>query len=141
MVQSDLAEGAKAGSFVAAPQGLFPAPLPPGRGGSRLLPRFTLLGRAAAKALQDGRMLDVPLSHTFYRCSPFLAAPWKAPLGGATAGLRGLCVCTVLDVQLSYPLLPVQCLDIPNRDAQQNQRLGLGPLAGDVSEWASFLLL
>lgn len=68
MVQSDLAEGAKAGSFVAAPQGLFPAPLPPSRGGSRLLPRFTLLGRAAAKALQDGRMLDVPLSYTFYRC-------------------------------------------------------------------------
>jgi hypothetical protein len=68
MVQSDLAEGAKAGSFVAAPQGLFPAPLPPGRQGSRLLPRFTLLGRAAAKALQDGRMLDVPLSYTFYRC-------------------------------------------------------------------------
>ena len=70
-LQSDLAEGAKAGSFVAAPQGLFPAPLPPGRQGSRLLPRFTLLGRAAAKALQDGRMLDVPLSYTFYRCSAF----------------------------------------------------------------------
>lgn len=50
-----------------APQGLFPAPLPPSRQGSRLLPRFTLLGRAAAKALQDGRMLDVPLSYTFYR--------------------------------------------------------------------------
>lgn len=67
--QSDLAEGGKAGAFVSAPQGLFPAALPPTRQGSRLLPRFTLLGRAAAKALQDGRMLDVPLSYTFYRCS------------------------------------------------------------------------
>lgn len=66
-LQSEVAEGGKASAFVAAPQGLFPAPLPPGRQGSRLLPRFTLLGRAAAKALQDGRMLDVPLSYTFYR--------------------------------------------------------------------------
>ncbi len=65
--QSELAEEGKAGAFVTAPQGLFPAPLPPNRGGSRVLPRFALLGRAAAKALQDGRMLDVPLSHTFYR--------------------------------------------------------------------------
>ncbi len=55
------------GSFVHAPQGLFPSPLPPNRSGSRLLPRFTLTGRAAAKALQDGRMLDVPLSYTFWR--------------------------------------------------------------------------
>jgi hypothetical protein len=93
LVQSDLAEGGKAGAFVAAPQGLFPAPLPPVRGGSRVLPRFTLLGRAAAKALQDGRMLDVPLSYTFYRCSSCLAAPWKAPLGGVAAGSWGFWLC------------------------------------------------
>ena len=66
-LQSELVEGNKASSFVTAPQGLFPAPLPPTRSGSRLLARFTLLGRAAAKALQDGRMLDVPLSYTLYR--------------------------------------------------------------------------
>ena len=66
--QSDLLEGEAAGAFVTAPQGLFPAPLPPQRTAGRVLGRFTLLGRAAAKALQDGRMLDVPLAYTFYRC-------------------------------------------------------------------------
>ena len=33
-----------------------------------VLDRFLLLGRAAAKALQDGRLLDVPLSYVFYKC-------------------------------------------------------------------------
>lgn len=67
-VQSELVEGEAAGAFVSAPQGLFPAPLHNKRSAARLLGRFTLLGRAAAKALQDGRMLDVPLAYTFYRC-------------------------------------------------------------------------
>lgn len=35
--------------------------------GSRVLDRFKLLGRAMAKALQDGRLLDIPLSPVFYR--------------------------------------------------------------------------
>lgn len=30
---------------------------------------FKLLGRAMAKALQDNRLLDLPLSYVFYRCS------------------------------------------------------------------------
>ena len=29
---------------------------------------FKLLGRAMAKALQDNRLLDLPLSYVFYRC-------------------------------------------------------------------------
>jgi len=66
-MQSELVEGEAAGAFVSAPQGLFPAPLHNKRSAARLLGRFTLLGRAAAKALQDGRMLDVPLAYTFYR--------------------------------------------------------------------------
>lgn len=33
----------------------------------RVLDRFRLLGRAVAKALQDGRLLDLPLSYAFYR--------------------------------------------------------------------------
>jgi len=33
-----------------------------------VLQRFVLLGRAAAKALQDSRLLDVPLSYVFYKC-------------------------------------------------------------------------
>lgn len=123
-------EGVKASELVVAPQGLFPAPLPPGQRGddskvSRLIdgmgergwavwsvavmqhlrtarPRpctmlqncspdldahclclcppparplirlqavahFRLLGRAVAKALQDNRLLDLPLSPLFYR--------------------------------------------------------------------------
>lgn len=42
-----------------------------------MLPRFALLGRATAKALQDGRMLDVPLSYTFYRCGDLFRKPQK----------------------------------------------------------------
>ena len=50
---------------------------PPGDSGPEglVLQRFVLLGRAAAKALQDSRLLDVPLSYVFYKC----AAPF--PLG------------------------------------------------------------
>jgi hypothetical protein len=92
LVQSDMAEGGKAGAFVAAPQGLFPAPLPPSRQGSRLLPRFTLLGRAAAKALQDGRMLDVPLSYTFYRCAAAAPLHVAARFGGHHATYMQLVV-------------------------------------------------
>jgi hypothetical protein len=36
--------------------------------GSKVVERFRLLGRAMAKALQDSRLLDIPLSYTFYRC-------------------------------------------------------------------------
>jgi E3 ubiquitin-protein ligase TRIP12 len=53
-----------------ARHGLFPAPLspsaPPGDV-TRVCDLFTLLGRATAKAIQDGRMLDVPLSGAFYK--------------------------------------------------------------------------
>lgn len=35
--------------------------------GSKVVERFRLLGRAMAKALQDSRLLDIPLSYTFYR--------------------------------------------------------------------------
>ena len=34
---------------------------------SKVLDRFRLLGRAMAKALQDNRLLDIPLSYAFYR--------------------------------------------------------------------------
>lgn len=33
----------------------------------KVLDRFKLLGRAMAKALQDSRLLDIPLSYVFYR--------------------------------------------------------------------------
>lgn len=51
-------------------QGLFAAPQHPTKrkASDRVLELFKLLGRAMAKALQDGRLLDLPLSYVFYRC-------------------------------------------------------------------------
>jgi len=56
--------------LVCTRHGLFPAPLPPDAAPdevSRVCGLFTLLGRASAKAIQDGRLLDVPLSGAFYK--------------------------------------------------------------------------
>jgi E3 ubiquitin-protein ligase TRIP12 len=59
--------------FVQAPLGLFPRPWPPntdsscGSQFSKVLDNFRLLGRVMAKALQDGRLLDLPLSTAFYK--------------------------------------------------------------------------
>lgn len=70
MQSEELGEEDKRGSYVVAAQGLFPRPLPHGKQGSKspVLERFRLLGRAMAKALQDNRMLDIPLSYVFYKC-------------------------------------------------------------------------
>jgi E3 ubiquitin-protein ligase TRIP12 len=55
--------------YVHAPRGLFPAPLPPAEraGGGKVVESFRLLGRAVGKALQDSRLMDLPLSDVFYR--------------------------------------------------------------------------
>jgi E3 ubiquitin-protein ligase TRIP12 len=57
--------------LVVAPLGLFPRPLAPGSarddGSSTVARHFRLLGRVVAKALQDCRLLDLPLSPVFYR--------------------------------------------------------------------------
>eukprot|EP00252_Welwitschia_mirabilis_P013075 TRINITY_DN288_c0_g1_i1.p1 TRINITY_DN288_c0_g1~~TRINITY_DN288_c0_g1_i1.p1 ORF type:complete len:1842 (-),score=375.52 TRINITY_DN288_c0_g1_i1:355-5880(-) len=59
--------------FVHAPFGLFPRPYPPGMDVSngsqfsKVVEYFRLLGRVMAKALQDGRLLDLPLSTAFYK--------------------------------------------------------------------------
>lgn len=56
--------------LVYAPKGLFPAPLPESqRGSSKVIDYFRLLGRTMAKSLQDSRLLDLPLSHTFYKAA------------------------------------------------------------------------
>ncbi|KAJ9527361.1 hypothetical protein QJQ45_025630 [Haematococcus lacustris] len=55
--------------YVNAPWGLFPQPLAPGsraRGG-KVVEYFRLLGRSLGKALQDSRLMDLPLNYTFYR--------------------------------------------------------------------------
>uniref|UniRef100_A0A7I4DP31 HECT domain-containing protein n=1 Tax=Physcomitrium patens TaxID=3218 RepID=A0A7I4DP31_PHYPA len=57
--------------YVTAPQGLFPRPWHPDTDPAsnknywKVLEHFRLLGRVMAKALQDGRLLDVPLSTAF----------------------------------------------------------------------------
>ncbi|CAA2997565.1 E3 ubiquitin- ligase UPL3 [Olea europaea subsp. europaea] len=59
--------------MIRAPLGLFPRPWPPsadtfdGSQFSKVKEYFRLLGRVMAKALQDGRLLDLPLSVAFYK--------------------------------------------------------------------------
>lgn len=75
----------EASEYVNAPWGLFPAPLSAsqrlGAPAKAVVDHFRLLGRTLAKALQDCRLMDLPLSYVFYRC--------RLPLGGGgTWGLR-----------------------------------------------------
>nr|GMC85326.1 E3 ubiquitin-protein ligase UPL3 [Ipomoea batatas] len=59
--------------LIIAPLGLFPCPWPPSAENSegqplfKAIEYFRLLGRVMAKALQDGRLLDLPLSTAFYK--------------------------------------------------------------------------
>ncbi|KAK7404378.1 hypothetical protein VNO78_05238 [Psophocarpus tetragonolobus] len=61
------------GELVQAPLGLFPRPWPANADASegtqffKVIEYFRLLGRVMAKALQDGRLLDLPLSVAFYK--------------------------------------------------------------------------
>ncbi|XP_057436689.1 E3 ubiquitin-protein ligase UPL3-like [Lotus japonicus] len=61
------------GELVQAPLGLFPRPWPANADTSdsskfsKVVEYFRLLGRVMAKALQDGRLLDLPLSVAFYK--------------------------------------------------------------------------
>ncbi|KAL0923505.1 hypothetical protein M5K25_007564 [Dendrobium thyrsiflorum] len=70
---SDEENTAQNRDFIRAPLGLFPRPWPPnadaseGSHFSKVLEYFRLLGRVIAKALQDGRLLDLPLSTAFYK--------------------------------------------------------------------------
>ncbi|CAA6655990.1 unnamed protein product [Spirodela intermedia] len=78
---NDFSAPGKAGSnkavdhsdLVDAPLGLFPRPWPPtadssdGSPFSKVIEYFRLVGRVMAKALQDGRLLDIPLSTGFYK--------------------------------------------------------------------------
>ncbi|KAK9287416.1 hypothetical protein L1049_015837 [Liquidambar formosana] len=70
---SGLSSAAGDRDLVHAPLGLFPRPWPPnadasdGSKFSKLIEYFRLVGRVMAKALQDGRLLDLPLSTAFYK--------------------------------------------------------------------------
>lgn len=60
-------------NIVQSPLGLFPQPWPPTAAASegskffKVVEYFRLVGRVMAKALQDGRLLDLPLSTAFYK--------------------------------------------------------------------------
>lgn len=55
--------------MIVAPHGLFPVPILDTLATTRTIERFRLLGRMMAKALQDSRLLDLPLSQCFYRAA------------------------------------------------------------------------
>ncbi|KAF0930868.1 hypothetical protein E2562_035966 [Oryza meyeriana var. granulata] len=63
----------KKSNLIQSPLGLFPRPWPPNTASSegskffRVVEHFLLVGRVMAKALQDGRLLDLPLSTAFYK--------------------------------------------------------------------------
>ncbi len=57
---------------------------------------FRLLGRAVAKALQDGRLLDLPLSPLFYR----LALQRRVDLYDIRRLDAGLGECLLLEVEM-----------------------------------------
>jgi E3 ubiquitin-protein ligase TRIP12 len=86
------------GDYVNAPQGLFPSPWHPETDASsnkkygKVLEHFRLLGRVMAKALQDGRLLDVPLSTALYKIVLGQASDWGVSV---VRGLRG-CVAMCL---------------------------------------------
>ncbi|KAK1370334.1 HECT-type E3 ubiquitin transferase [Heracleum sosnowskyi] len=67
---SDISQASR--DLIQAPLGLFPQPWPPSDGSdvgqlNKVIEYFRLLGRVIAKALQDGRLLDLPLSTAFYK--------------------------------------------------------------------------
>uniref|UniRef100_A0A2P2M427 HECT-type E3 ubiquitin transferase n=1 Tax=Rhizophora mucronata TaxID=61149 RepID=A0A2P2M427_RHIMU len=59
--------------FIMSPFGLFPRPRPSitdasdGKQFPEVLKKFVLLGKVVAKALQEGRVLDLPISKAFYK--------------------------------------------------------------------------
>ncbi|KAF3434701.1 hypothetical protein FNV43_RR21786 [Rhamnella rubrinervis] len=71
--QKDGKGNAGSGDIIQAPLGLFPRPWSPnadasdGSQFSKVMEYFRLVGRVMAKALQDGRLLDLPLSTAFYK--------------------------------------------------------------------------
>lgn len=67
VTEVDLGEGAKPiGYYVRRPSGLFPAPLPQDSEiCERVSKYFWFLGVFIAKVLQDGRLVDLPLSRSF----------------------------------------------------------------------------
>lgn len=70
---SEVSAAGRDKDIIHVPLGLFPCPWPPnadtsdGSQFSKAMEHYRLLGRVMAKALQDGRLLDLPLSIAFYK--------------------------------------------------------------------------
>ena len=57
-----------------APAGLFPRPYMPGRCPKKVIATFDMMGKAVAKCIQDGRLMDLDLS------LPFISLVQRKPL-------------------------------------------------------------
>ncbi|CAJ0562513.1 unnamed protein product, partial [Mesorhabditis spiculigera] len=96
----DLGEGKKPpGFYVRRAGGLFPAPLPPNTEQRRRANElFRVLGIFMAKVLQDGRLVDIPLSPSFLK----LVIHPKVSTRATIADLDG--VLTLDDFELVHPI-------------------------------------
>ncbi|KAI6657623.1 E3 ubiquitin-protein ligase HECTD1 isoform X6 [Oopsacas minuta] len=77
-IESGVDENEKRSKFVHFNQGLFPAPYPPNsESGNKVSELFNFLGIFLAKALQDDRIVDLPLSTSFLKllCAPSPLSP------------------------------------------------------------------
>lgn len=118
---------ATAAEYVYAPHGLFPVPLKQQQraAGTSVVEYFRLLGRAVAKALQDNRLLDLPLNPVFFKAAlgkpldiydvakvdPVLGSSLerlaKSAAAHAAAGGKGAVMvdgCSIDDLCLSFTL-------------------------------------
>lgn len=99
--------------YVNAPNGLFPAPLAPGEraAGSKAVEGFRLLGRAVGKALQDSRLMDLPLNYVFYRWAEGgrgkLLVPGFAP--HVLVYVLGKALCAMPGVVMLLHVIPLPC--------------------------------
>merc|ERR1711871_1561423 len=102
---SEMAEKDKPTEYVHVGNGLFPRPIMPGQNSEHLEQMFLFLGQFVAKAVMDGRLVDLPLNPVM----------WKALL------MRELCISdvSVLDKQLGATLQKLHQVGVAHEAAQQ----------------------
>lgn len=108
-IQVDKGRGSKPAShYVQHPGGLCPAPLPQTDYANieRVETLFTFIGSLFAKCIQDGRLIDIPLSHSF------LKMMCGGDVADAVSQMRGAVQCasdddlTPTEPMLSTPMTP-----------------------------------
>jgi HECT-domain (ubiquitin-transferase) len=108
-LQVDKGRGSKPASiYVQHPGGLFPAPLPQTEYTSmeRVESLFNFMGSLFAKCIQDGRLIDIPLSH------PFLKMMCGGDVADTVSQMRGTVHCgsdddlTPTEPMLTTPMTP-----------------------------------